>query len=83
MEQADGFSLRFAPAKWWSTLSADERDFQTELLGIDDAFSLIALTPFPATLPGASQLAENKATLSSVFANLTRCISHKSGVCHS
>src|SRR5579863_2172129 len=42
-----------------------------------------SLSPFPATLTDHSQIVENSATLSPVFATLTSRVTHKSFVCHS
>jgi len=41
------------------------------------------VTPFPAALTGASQIAENTAPLSPVFAALANRVKHKSFVCRS
>jgi len=47
------------------------------------SFASPSVTPFPATLTGQSQLAENTTTLSPAFATLARRVKHKSFVCHS
>ena len=46
-------------------------------------FNPITVSPLFATLADSSQLAENKTTLSLVFATLTRCVKPKSFACHS
>ena len=47
------------------------------------SFASPSVTPFPATLTGHRQLAENTTTLSPAVATLTRRVKHKSFVCHS
>src|SRR5579859_1212712 len=51
--------------------------------GIRSSLATAPLTPFPATLSGESQLIENPAALSPVFATLTRPVHHNLFVCHS
>lgn len=41
------------------------------------------VSPFPATLTGTSQLAENTRPVSPLFATLTNCVTRKPFVCHS
>src|SRR5579859_6681869 len=51
--------------------------------GIHSSLATAPLTPFPATLTDRSQLTENPATLSPVFATLTRSVKLNPFVCHS
>jgi len=88
-EHREGSAFRLSPPRALSVpaFSSDPSPFNFAL-SLEDSHpvgtvNFPSLSPFPAALTDRSQLTENPATLSPVFATLTGPVMHKAFACHS